>query len=200
MKQTLVIAIFLSLLSCSSGEKKNLHSGLNMTDSVDTQPVTIENGELERYIKSLDQISLPLKHSSTGDFSELSNNYDKQGFEKFKHVWTSKPLGLLFQTDKSVVTVDLSIGDISLIPFILTYDLKGNKIDSLGPYKKSGFDMGYAAVEYLTIKQDRTIMVTDSVKVWELNEDETDVIEGSMTVTVDTTIYRITDTGKIVKE
>ena len=98
------------------------------------------------------------------------------------------------------MTVDLSIGDIGLVPFLTSYDLDGNKLDSLGPYKKSGWDMGYEAVEYVTFNSDLTILVADTVKRWKLNEDETDIIVDSVKVTIDTVIYRLSDKGKFITE
>ena len=160
----------------------------------------IKNSDFKKYIESLDQIPLPLKHSLTGEFPKLSEKYDKQGFEKYKHVWTSQPLGLLYKTEKNIVTVDLSIGDIGLVPFLTSYDLNGNKLDSLGPYKKSGWDLGYEAVEYVTFNRDLTILVADTVKRWKLNEDETDIIEDSVKVTIDTVIYKLSDKGKFITE
>ena len=148
----------------------------------------------------MDNISIPLNHSLTKDFPNISKNYDSIGFKKYKHIWTYKPLGKLFKTDSIVVLVDLSIGDDGFVPFITTFDLFGVKLDSLGPYEKSGSDMGYDAVEYLSITKDRSIIVTDTVKTWKLNEDESDIIEDSLTVTSDTTIYWISNNGKIVRK
>jgi hypothetical protein len=183
MKKIILFFVLLILISCAV---KN----------------TQERGDqlFSNYLKTLDKIDLPFHHSSVGEFPELSKKYDSLGFAKYKHVWTSKPLGKLFETDSIVVLVDLSIGDNNLVPFITTFDRFGNKIDSLGPYEKSGGDIGYQAVEYLTINKDRFIIVVDTVETWKLNEDESDIIEDSSIVTSDTTIYHITNTGKIVKK
>lgn len=196
MKQTILIILVLGILSCNSTDKKKQLQNAN--DSTATG--LIRNPDFKKYIESLDQIPLPLNHSSIGKFSKLSEKYDKQGFEKYKHVWTSQPLGLLYKTDKYFVTVDLSIGDIGLAPFLTSYDLDGNKLDSLGPYKKSGWDMGYEAVEYVTFNSNLTVLVADTVKRWKLNEDETDIVEDSVTVTIDTVIYRLSDKGKFLTE
>ena len=182
MKQILLIFFLYILIGCNSN--KNSESN--------------KQTEFKQYIESLDQIPLPLNHNPMGTLPELSKDYDKVAFEKFKHVWTSKPLGVLFQNDSYVVTIDLGIGDIGLVPFFISYDMNGNKIDSLGPYDKSGWDLGYEAVEYLTINNDRTIMVTDTVKKWKLNEAETDIIEDSLTLTIDTVFYRFSDIGEII--
>jgi hypothetical protein len=200
MKQTILIILVLGILSCNSTDKKTQQLDSNANDSAATAIGQINNPDFRKYIESLDQISLPLKHSSTSELPKLSEKYDKQGFGKFKHVWTSQPLGLLYHTDKNVVTIDLSVGDMGLVPFFMSYDLEGNKIDSLGPYKKTGWDMGYEAVEYITVNKDMTVLVADTVKTWKLNEDETNIINDSVTVTIDTVIYRLSDKGKFITE
>ena len=60
--------------------------------------------------------------------------------------------------------------------------------------------MGYEAVEYVTFNSDLTILVADTVKRWKINEDETDIIMDSLTVTIDTVIYRLSDKGKFITE
>jgi hypothetical protein len=200
MKQTFIILLIFGILSCNTAVKKDQQADSNVNDSAALPIRQIENSDFKKYIKSLDQIPLPLKHSSIGELPNLSVNYDKKGFEKYRYVWTSQPLGLLYHTDKNIVTVDLSVGDMGLVPFIMSYDLEGNKIDSLRPYRKTGWDMGYEAVEYVTIKEDLTIIVADSVKTWKLNEDETNIIMDSVTLTVDTVIYRLSDIGKFERE
>ena len=58
--------------------------------------------------------------------------------------------------------------------------------------------MGYEAVEYVTFNKDLTILVADTVKRWKLNDDETDIIEDSVKVTIDTVIYKLSDKGKFI--
>jgi hypothetical protein len=200
MKQTILIILVLGILSCNSTNKKTQQLDSNANDAAVTVIGQIKNPDFRTYIESLDQIPLPLKHSSTSELPKLSEKYDKQGFEKYKHVWTSQPLGLLYHTDKNIVTIDLSVGDMGLVPFFMSYDLEGNKIDSLCPYKKTGWDMGYEAVEYITINKDMTVLVADTVKTWKLNEDETNIINDSVTVTIDTVIYRLSNKGKFIIE
>lgn len=152
--------------------------------------------DFNAYLESLDEIPLPFKHGVAEGLPALSKNYDPNYFEQFKHAWTSKPLGRLISTDQYIATIESSVGDYGMVPFIITYDLQGQKIDSLGPYRKSGFDMGYEAVEYLQILDAQNIIVTDSVKQWKLNEDETDIVKGTMRLSMGRTVYRIQSNGK----
>jgi hypothetical protein len=194
MKQTAYILTFIlfALTSCSTDTKPS-------SDTTKTENEQQDNSEndFENYLKTLDQIPLPLSHNPLGQLPTLSKNYDKQAFEKYKHVWTSQPLGILYNDSKTVTLIDCSIGDWGLVPFLTTYDRHGNKIDSLGPYIKSGEDMGYKAIEYLTINKDRTILVSDSVTTYSLKPDGSGIDETSKKLTVGLTKYSIESDGHI---
>jgi len=194
MKQTIYILtlIFLALTSCSTDSKS---SSDTTTTENEQQDNSINN--FENYLKTLDQIPLPLSHNPLGQLPTLSKNYDQTSFEKYKHVWTSQPLGILFNDSKTVTLIDCSIGDWGLVPFLTTYDRQGNKIDSLGPYKKTGEDMGYKAIEYLTISKDKTILVSDSVTTYALKPDSSDIDETSRKLTIGLTKYTIETDGHI---
>lgn len=194
MRQIIIATIFLSVLwSCNSSTKKE-----KSTESDKSTEQT--NSDFESYISTLDQITLPLETNPLGQLPEISKNFDKNKFEKYKHTWTSQPLGIYFQNEKTIGIIDCSIGDWGLVPFLTTYDLKGNKIDSTGFYDKSGQDMGYEAIEHVTFNTDRRITVLDTVKRWDFNEDETDIIEGSMKMTTGKVEFRILENGRIEKK
>lgn len=194
MRQIIIATIFLSVLwSCNSSTKKE-----KSTESDKSTEQT--NSDFESYISTLDQITLPLETNPLGQLPEISKNFDKNKFEKYKHTWTSQPLGIYFQDEKTIGIIDCSIGDWGLVPFLTTYDLKGNKIDSTGFYDKSGQDMGYEAIEHVTFNTDRRITVLDTVKRWDFNEDETDIIEGSMKMTTGKVEFRILENGRIEKK
>jgi hypothetical protein len=193
MKHALkILLLILTLISCKNQSKFELNN-------IDSE-LKADNVELnfQDYIKTLDKIKLPIEYSLSK--SEFSKKFSKIGFEKYKHVWTSKPYGILYESDNNIVLADLSIGDGGLVPFITSFDLNGNKIDSLGPYKKSGMDIRYEAKEFLTFNNNRKITVIDSIRKWKLNNDGTDIIENSLKITSDTTIYRIKENGKIIIE
>ena len=194
MRQLIISTIlFTTLFSCNSPTKKE-----QPTEKVKATEQT--NSDFENYISTLDQITLPLEANPLGQLPETSKNFDKNAFEKYKHTWTSQPLGIYYQDDNTIGIIDCSIGDWGLVPFLTTYDLKGNKIDSTGFYNKSGQDMGYEAIEHVTFNADRTITVLDTVKRWDFNEDETDIIEGSMKMTTGKVEYRVLDNGRIEKK
>ena len=193
MKKLIATSIILSLLwSCNYQTKKE-----KPTES--DRKIEIANTEFENYISTLDKIVLPLKTNPFGKLPEISKDFDKNAFKNYKHTWTSKPLGIYYQNINTVGIIDCSIGDWGLVPFLTTYDLKGNKIDSTGFYKKSGQDIGYEAIEHLTFNPDRTITVIDSVKSWDFNNDKTDIVEGSMRMRTGIVKYLVLENGKIKK-
>lgn len=104
-------------------------------------------------------------------------------------------MGILYNDSKTVTLIECSIGDWGLVPFLTTYDREGNKIDSLGPYKKTGEDIGYKAMEYLTINKDKTILVSDSVITYALKPDSSEIDEASRKLTIGLTKYIIDENG-----
>lgn len=188
-----ILVIFLLVFaSCSTGSKSSADMKINKNE----QQNNSENN-FEKYLQTLDQIPLPFSHNPLEQLSTLSQNYDKTAFEKYKHAGTSKPLGILFNDTETVILIDCAIGDCGLVPFLTTYDKRGNKIDSLGPYKKSGEDIGYKAIEYLIISKDKTILVKDSVTTYALKSENSDVDETSRKLTIGSTKYTIEKDGHI---
>lgn len=157
------------------------------------------NSDFEAYITTLDLIPLPLSANPVNELPELSKNFDHKGFEKYKHVWTSQPLGIYYKNDQSIGIIDCSIGDWGLVPFLTTYNLDGTKIDSTAFYIKSGRDMGYDAMEYLTFNENNTIVVLDTVKRWDIHTDESLINESDMKITTGRVEYQISANGKIEK-
>jgi len=195
MKQTLII--FTLLISVLWSCKTKTETKTKTTSSEKEEIQTISIGKFENYVSTLEQIPLPLNHNPLGQLPELSKTYNQSGFKKFKHTWTSKPLGILYQDKQTVGIIDCCIGDWGLVPLLTTYDVNGNKIDSINFYKKSGQDLGYEAMEYLTFTKNRTILVIDTVKRWKINEEEADIVEGSLQWTTGVTQYQILENGKI---
>ncbi len=59
--------------------------------------------------------------------------------------------------------------------------------------------MGFVSKNVVTIYPNREIVFTDSTWTMKINEDSTDVIQGTDSLTVATEKFRITDKGKIEK-
>jgi hypothetical protein len=154
--------------------------------------------KFNQYIKSLNYIPLPFSHSAKEpNFTIISPDYNKAEFEKFKYKGTVKPLGILFNENKYVVTVDLSIGDEGLVPFLVCFDKQGNKLDSLGPYQLSGGDDGYEAVERLLVTKDKRIKVADTIKTWK-DDSRGNIVSKSIKTSIGVTYYLLTAGGKFI--
>jgi len=194
MKQTISILTFILFVftSCSTDTKTS-------TDTTTPENSQRDNSanDFEKYLKTLDQIPLPFSHNSFEPLEALSKNYDKKTFEKYKHIRSNQPLGILFNNSKTVTLIDFSIGDFGIVPFLTTYDKQGNKIDSLVPYQKTRHEPGYVAIEYLTINKNKTILVVDSVTTYSLLPRNSDFGDMSGKVTTGVTKYIIEPNGRI---
>jgi hypothetical protein len=107
-------------------------------------------------------------------------------------------LGKLFETDDFVAIVGIVPNDTGS-PKVLIFDKAGKEIDSYLAYETAGGDMGFTSKNVVTIYPNREIVFIDSTWTMKLNEDSTDVIQGTDSLTVATSKYRITDKGKIEK-
>lgn len=154
----------------------------------------------ERYVGSLEKIPLPFTHNPMEDLPKLSTSYDSVAFSTYRSRQAVAPLGILFQTERAVGIIDYGWGDLGQVPYLTTYALSGKKLGSISFYEKTGSDMGYEAMEYVSIQPDLSIMITNTIKSWDLNKKKTDIVKKSMTLTEDTIRYQITTAGKIEKQ
>lgn len=152
------------------------------------------------YIESLDPVDLPFSHNPMASLPKQSAQFDSTGFESYHAPNAVAPLGILFQNDQAIGIMDYGLGDYGEVPYLTVYSPKGKKISSLSFYEKSGEDMGYEALEYLTIQKDLSIMIRADIKRWDLNKKGTDIVKKSMTLTSDTVRYQVLPSGKIEKK
>ncbi len=183
----LFLAIFI-ITSCS-----NRQSDKSDNDKIDQS--TGENlraDDFLKYLKSLKELKTPL---TIDNIEEEPIGYDSVLFAKYKHKSSIWPYGQIVN-GQIISTIEVTIGEDRFSPVIMTYTKDGQKIDSLLPYKKTGWDIDYLSNEYLTINEKKEIIVTDSTTKWKLS-DKMERIEDSKTTTIDTVTYRIDELGKI---
>jgi hypothetical protein len=149
------------------------------------------------YLASLEQIDFPFEFNTRDGLHVRSKNYDSTLFPIYKYAGSVAPYGRLPRSDNFVMTIEVVVGDI-VVPVLMIYDETGVKIDSLNPIDKAGGDIGYESDEYVTIHTDK-IIVIDSTKSAELSADRSDIIDGTWKLTVDTTFYEISKSGRIRK-
>jgi hypothetical protein len=107
-------------------------------------------------------------------------------------------LGKLFETDDFIAIVGIVPNDTGS-PQILIFDRTGKEIDSYFAYGTAGGDMGFNSKNVVTINPNREILFIDSTWTMKINDEGTDIIEGTDSLTVTTEKFRITDGGKIEK-
>ncbi|NLR95153.1 hypothetical protein HGP29_28420 [Flammeovirga sp. SR4] len=150
-----------------------------------------------RYVKSLDKLKLPLSYDIHTEI-DPSKNYDSTLHIKYKCLWTYKPSGIIYETNKFIGIIEYSISDVGTVPVIVTYDLTGNKIDSLFILKNSGFGETGQTLESSILKSDYTILITDSTKKWEIDQDY-NIIDSTVSIDVSNFMYKINSNGEIYK-
>ena len=163
--------------------------------SVGSQRIT----DFERYLKSLQRVSMPLTLRSSKKIVSISDHFDKILFNRFRNSWADEPYGKVFDSDTMVAILDLSAGDVTT-PILTTFDRKGRKIDSLNLYKNAGSDVGYKCDVSVILNEKKQIILTDSIKRWALNKARTNIIPGTEKLTVKMRKYQINSSGKIVTE
>lgn len=153
--------------------------------------------ELIKLIDQLPTIKTPVTFNSDKSPVELKVNQ-----EIIDSLQSKIPgygiLGKLFETDDFVAIVGIVPNDTGS-PQVLIFDKAGNVIESYLAYETAGGDMGFTSQNVVTIYPNREIVFIDSTWTMKINEDGTDVIQGTDSLTVAIIKYRITDKGKIEK-
>lgn len=156
-----------------------------------------KNNDFNNYLNSLNTLKLPIDFKINSKLKKPPN-YSKTLFKKFKHQSTSYPYGIIFKNDKSVGIIEASIADTGIAPFIITYNLKGEKVDSLNILKNIGFGEKNQTLEYGYLDRNLNLTITDSTKSW-LNNSKHSHIQSSTTIKTIRKQYHINKIGVIKK-
>ena len=122
--------------------------------------------------------------------------YDEALHQKFGLSNSERPIGVLFSTDSLTIIMEVATAEKGEVPVLVSYNAFGYKTDSLHLYIKTGWDVGYQAIEYLRIMAFNKIMVIDSVATFELDSLGANEVAGTRKHTVDTTFYGFSVKGK----
>ena len=152
--------------------------------------------KFKQYKQSVGELKLPAKHNSTILFAEIPETTDGDLYKRFGLAHAYKPAGVVHTSDSISIIMDLMVSEAGHAPNLVSYDAFGNKIDSISLYQKSGWDIGYQAIEYLFVESGNMIYVIDSVSTFELNAHGTDELPNTKKTTVDTTYYGFSPTGE----
>lgn len=152
-------------------------------------------GDFQKYLATLEVIETPV-HFEQDIILPKSINYDSALHNKFKSPWSLRPQGKMFETDSSVLIVDISSsGD----QRFFTFDYEGHKLDSLFPFRNAYHDMGYMGDADVSINKNEEIVVIESIRKWDFKADSSDLIEGSDKLKVDTLVFKTNVKGKFKK-
>jgi hypothetical protein len=106
------------------------------------------------------------------------------------------PYGKFYQTDKFIAVIAIGSSDI-VIPVLVTFDKKGKIIDSFNLYQTAGADIGYYSTNITLLTKDKEILIKDSTLTRKLNEEGSNEIPGSDSVTISQKRFRINVDGRI---
>lgn len=189
---TLLTGLVLTILitSCSNKQPDNSNNDqLNQS--------TGENLSADDFLKYLESIKKLRTPFTIDNLDYEPVGYDSFLFVKYKYKSSSWPYGQIVDNGQIISTIEVTVGEDRYAPVLMTYTKDGKKIDSLLLYKKTGWDIDYLSREYVTINENKEIIVTDSTTKWKLS-DKMDRIEDSKTTTTDTVIYKADDLGKFI--
>lgn len=200
MKNSIALLTFLAILGCANERTSEENTLPEETEAVDTSSTATENiqtqPDFQKYINSLPQLKLPFNASTQTGIS-IPEEYDKEGFDKFKSERAYYPYALVFQSDSAVGVLEIIVGDL-LVPYYTIYNWKGEKIESLFFYDRAGWDPVYEGKVYITFNADLSVAVRDTVHQWEVDVDDFPIEESKKTTTSLTT-YMVSKTGRVSK-
>ena len=155
--------------------------------------------DFRTYASQIETLPTPLTFRTTEFFDQkLKDKIDESLFNKYKYAYADNVYGKIWDTDSSVTILYLVNGDI-ITPVLVTYDKEGNKIDSLNLFENaSGFNLEKETYVTATCYFNKTIQEIDSISTWTLNDKMTDRIQGSEKKRVDSIMYFINGSGKII--
>lgn len=168
------------------------NSKLNYSDlEGKSNKIAVSKTDLFRkYLSSLKKIPKDLVHYSMDNISKYASSYDTSTYECFKLSGCVAPVGIVQEFDSVVVVMEYSIGDYATVPFLVSYNKRGEKIDSLSLFLTSGIDMGYRGIEKLRL-QLPYFEIKDTTYIWDGEND----IEGSADTIIGKSVYNYDDEG-----
>lgn len=159
--------------------------------------IACKNNDFNNYINSLNDVSLPHDFDINSTLNKPLN-YNKLLFEKFKHKWSSYPYGIVYRNNKTIGIIEASIADNGIAPILITYDIIGNKIDSLNILENTSFSENSQTLVNASLDKNLNLFIIDSTKTWE-NDNEFNQISNSLKIKTNKTEYNIDKNGLINK-
>ena len=185
MRQLIIILL---LFSCGRQADTSDQSTLN--DKPDN--------ELYSLLEKLPKLRTPLTFRSDKQFtSDSSLTRNDELIEKIQMIDPAfNPYGKIYQTNGFIAVIAIGAADI-VLPILVTYDKKGNIIDSFNMYPDAGGDMGYYSTNIVTLTETKEVFLTDSAVTRKINAEGTDEIPGTDSLSITRKRFRLNDNGKI---
>ena len=164
-----------------------------------TGQIQDKNSDFIELRDKLPIIVTPIVFNSNGDIRikavDLPNN---KILKELKNKNSFSTFGKLFETKDFIAIIGYIPSD-SGTPLLITIDNDGNELDSFVIYQTVGYDMGYYCSNFVTINADKSITLIDSLVTRKINEDGSDEIPETDSLTVTKSKFYLTDKGKIKK-
>jgi hypothetical protein len=155
--------------------------------------------DFEDYLRQVDKIETPVTFNSEKyPGTTKYQTYKKELFNKFKKHGSIELQGLMYGEKEFVGLIFNMIGDINL-PFLVTYDKKGNKVDSLTLFPNAIYSLNKETVDEATFYSDKRIQIISKTKTWDLNETNDEIITGTEKLAIDTILVTVDKDGRIIK-
>lgn len=178
-KHTAVVAIVLVLLLGCCGQQKEVN--------IDISELREKLPKLETPLEFNSDRMMKLKSIELPDNALLKKLKDKNYFTL---------VGKVFDTENNITILGYIPDDIGT-PILITYDNEGNELSSHAIYENAMGDMGQYTTNIVTVLPDRQILFTDSTTTRKINDDGTDEILGTDSLSVTHKKYKLTDKGTI---
>jgi hypothetical protein len=173
--------------------------GPRQTETLDSATLTDNrNSDLYVLLNQLPVLKTPLTFNSNGQTTRVNlvvvNNDLTNRISEFLPDFHA--LGKIYQTDEFIAVISIVHADIAT-PVLTTYDKDGKEIDSFFFYPTAGGDMGYYSKNIITLNDNRVIVLTDSTLTRKINEEGSNEIPGTDSLSVTTKQFRLNDRGAI---
>ena len=157
-----IFLLVFSVISCQT--KSSDKSTENQTDKKQTEKIIFPqvNDDFDGYLRNFEKAQLPIEikgcELNTKGLTEFNDETYNKYVEDYSYSYKQIPTHGNF-----IATITLGAAD-CFLPILTTYRLTGDKIDqktiAIG---YCGSDCGYSCEEYMTVKADYSIYVSDTI-------------------------------------